>query len=208
MLPNTRHRLCIWHLEQNAICRFGALKKDRDFKNAFNQCLKMCVTEQEFEEKWQALMQKYELTAHPWYQKVYELKEKWCPALSRDFFSAGILSSQRSESTNHAIGFKASKTTTLTEFYTIFKKTISRWRSTEKYDEFTCSKSIAFTSLPLSGLLKHAAQVKNSINLKIQKLQINIYMIVFMIMVNRFSLCLSLEILKKSLDILWQQLFN
>lgn len=51
VLPNTRHRLCIWHLEQNAICRFGALKKDKEFKYAFNQYLKMCVTEQEFEEK-------------------------------------------------------------------------------------------------------------------------------------------------------------
>ncbi|XP_021734973.1 protein FAR-RED IMPAIRED RESPONSE 1-like [Chenopodium quinoa] len=76
VLPNTRHRLCIWHLEQNAITRFGALKKDKESK-----------------------------------------------------------------------------------FYTIFKKTTNRWRSTEKYDEFTCSKSIAFTSLPLSGMLKHAAQV-------------------------------------------------
>ncbi|XP_021746050.1 protein FAR1-RELATED SEQUENCE 5-like [Chenopodium quinoa] len=160
VLPNTRHRLCIWHLEQNAITRFGALKKDKEFKYAFNQCLKGCVTEQEFEEKWQAMMQKYDLTTHSWYKRVYELKEKWCPALSRDFFSARILSSQRSESTNHAIGFKASKATTLIEFNTTFKKTTNRWRSTKKYDEFTCSKLIAFTSLPLSGMLKHAAQVK------------------------------------------------
>ncbi|XP_021759155.1 protein FAR-RED IMPAIRED RESPONSE 1-like [Chenopodium quinoa] len=173
VLSNTRHRLCIWNLEQNAITRFGALKKDKEFKYAFNQCLKMCVTEQEL--KWQEMMQKYELTAHSWYQRVYELKEKWCPSLSRDFFSAGILSSQRSESTNHAIRFRASKATTLTEFYTIFKKTTNRWRSTEKYDEFTCSKSIAFTLLPLSGMLKH---------------------------LHRFSLCHSLEILKRSLDTL------
>ncbi|XP_021747430.1 protein FAR1-RELATED SEQUENCE 5-like [Chenopodium quinoa] len=160
VFPNTRHKLCIWHLEQNAITRFGALKKDKEFKYAFYQCLKMCVIEQEFEAKWQAMMQKYDLTAHSWYQGVYELKEKWCPALSRDFFSAGILSSQRSESTNQAIEFRAIKATTLTEFYTIFKKTTNRWRSTEKYDEFTCSKSIAFTSLPLSGMLNHAAHVK------------------------------------------------
>ncbi|XP_021751560.1 protein FAR1-RELATED SEQUENCE 5-like [Chenopodium quinoa] len=105
------------------------------------------------------MLQKYELTENSWYKRVYELKDKWCPALCRDFFSAGILSSQRSESTNHAIGFRASKATTLTEFYTIFKKTTNRWRSTEKYDEFTFSKSIAFTSLPLFGMLKHAAQV-------------------------------------------------
>ncbi|XP_021746804.1 uncharacterized protein LOC110712643 [Chenopodium quinoa] len=110
VLPNTRHTLCIWHLEQNAITRFGALKKDKEFK---------------------------------------------------DFFSAGILLSQRSESTHHAIGFRASNANTLTEFYTIFKKTTNRWRSTEKYNEFTCSKSIAFTSLLLSGMLKHATQLND-----------------------------------------------
>uniref|UniRef100_A0A803N024 FAR1 domain-containing protein n=1 Tax=Chenopodium quinoa TaxID=63459 RepID=A0A803N024_CHEQI len=91
--------------------------------------------------------------------RVYNLKEKWCPALSKDFFSAGILSSQRSESTNHAVGFRANKSTTLTEFYGIFVRTIKRWRSDEKYNEFIYSKSIAFTSLPLSGMLKHVAQV-------------------------------------------------
>ncbi|XP_021714960.1 protein FAR1-RELATED SEQUENCE 9-like [Chenopodium quinoa] len=119
----------------------------------------MCVTEQEFKAKWQAMLQKYELTEHSWYKRVYELKDKWCPALCRDFFSAGILSSQRSESTNHAIGFRASKATTLTKFYTIFKKTTNRWRSTKKYNKFTYRKSIAFTSLPLSKMLKHATQV-------------------------------------------------
>ncbi|XP_021758560.1 protein FAR-RED IMPAIRED RESPONSE 1-like [Chenopodium quinoa] len=105
------------------------------------------------------MIQKFDLVNHAWYQRVYNLKEKWCPALSKDFFSTGILSSQRSESTNHVVGFRANKSTTLTEFYGIFVRTIKRWRSDEKYNEFTCSKSIAFTSLPLSGMLKHAAQV-------------------------------------------------
>uniref|UniRef100_A0A803KXH2 SWIM-type domain-containing protein n=2 Tax=Chenopodium quinoa TaxID=63459 RepID=A0A803KXH2_CHEQI len=159
VLPDTRHRLCIWHLEQNAITRFGALKRDNEFKKIFNKCLKGCVTETEFEERWKEMIQKFDLVNHAWYQRVYNLKEKWCPAFSKDFFSAGILSSQRSESTNHAVGFRANKSTTLTEFYRIFVRTIKRWRSDEKYNEFTCSKSIAFTSLPLSGMLKHAAQV-------------------------------------------------
>ncbi|XP_021756200.1 protein FAR1-RELATED SEQUENCE 5-like [Chenopodium quinoa] len=158
VLPDTRHRLCIWHLEQNAITRFGALKRDNEFKKIFNKCLKGCVTETEFEERWKEMIQKFDLVNHAWYQRVYNLKEKWCPPFSKDFFSAGILSSQRSESTNHAVGFRANKSTTLTKFYRILVRNIKRWRSDEKYNEFTCSKSIAFTSLPLSGMLKHVAQ--------------------------------------------------
>ncbi|XP_021773571.1 protein FAR-RED IMPAIRED RESPONSE 1-like [Chenopodium quinoa] len=144
VFPEVRHRLCIWQLEQNAITRFGSLKRDKDFKRTFSYCLKQCVTEVEFETEWNSMIEKYNLQED---------------TLSKDFFSAGILSSQRSESTNHAIGFRENRSTSLTEFYTIFKACIQRWRSTEKHDEFSCSKSTASSAIPLSGLLKHASEI-------------------------------------------------
>ena len=62
------------------------------------------------------------LEDHNWFKRLYDLREKWCTALNKDYFSAGILSSQRSESTNNAIGVSVKKTTSLTAFYGIFKK--------------------------------------------------------------------------------------
>ncbi|XP_056685481.1 protein FAR1-RELATED SEQUENCE 3-like [Spinacia oleracea] len=115
-------------INQNAIPRFGALKRDPTFKNTFNYCLYKCVTVVEFETNWRSMLQQYELIGEEWFTNVYNLREKWCPALSKDFFSDGILSSQRSESTNHAIGFRANRTTSLTDFYRLFKGTIQRWR--------------------------------------------------------------------------------
>ncbi|XP_056685504.1 protein FAR1-RELATED SEQUENCE 5-like [Spinacia oleracea] len=156
VFPDSRHRLCVWHLHQNAITRFGALKRDPTFKKTFNYCLYKCVTVVEFETNWRSILQQYELIGEEWFTNVYDLREKWCPALSKDFFSAGILSSQRSESTNHAIGFRENRTTS---FYRLFKGTIQRWRSTEKQVEFSCSKSVPSSALPLSGLLKHASEV-------------------------------------------------
>ncbi|XP_021727208.1 protein FAR1-RELATED SEQUENCE 5-like [Chenopodium quinoa] len=117
VFPEVRHRLCLWHLEQNAITIFGSLKRDKDFKRTFSY------------------------------------------SLSKDFFSAGIRSSKRSESTNHAIGFRANRLTSLTDFCSIFKACIQRWRSTEKHGEFLCSKSTASSAIPLSGLLKHASEI-------------------------------------------------
>ncbi|XP_056695821.1 protein FAR1-RELATED SEQUENCE 5-like [Spinacia oleracea] len=146
-------------INHNAITRFGALKRDPTFKKTFNYCLYKCVTVVEFETNWRSMLQQYELIGEEWFTNVYDLREKWCPALSKDFFSAGILSSQRSESTNHAIGFRANRTTSLTDFYRLFKGTIQRWRSTEKQAEFSCSKSVPSSALPLSGLLKHASEV-------------------------------------------------
>ncbi|XP_056691887.1 protein FAR-RED IMPAIRED RESPONSE 1-like [Spinacia oleracea] len=57
VFPYSRHRLCVWHLHQNAITRFGALKRDLTFKKTFNYCLYKCVTVVEFETNWRSMLQ-------------------------------------------------------------------------------------------------------------------------------------------------------
>ncbi|XP_056692117.1 protein FAR1-RELATED SEQUENCE 5-like [Spinacia oleracea] len=99
---SSRHRLCLWHLSKNANSRFGLLKSDKNFKNAFYKCLSGCITPNDFEETCKSMINTFKLEKDDWFNRLYGLKEKWCTALSKDFFSAGILSSQRSESTNHA----------------------------------------------------------------------------------------------------------
>ncbi|KAK9689570.1 hypothetical protein RND81_09G067800 [Saponaria officinalis] len=105
--PMSRHRLCLWHILQNALSHFGSLKKDPTFQRAFNKCLRGCFNETEFELAWNKMITDYGLQHDTWFKRLYGIRRKWCTALSKDFFSAGILSSQRSESTNHAIGFHA-----------------------------------------------------------------------------------------------------
>ncbi|XP_021723697.1 protein FAR1-RELATED SEQUENCE 5-like [Chenopodium quinoa] len=159
VFPHSRHRLCIWHLIKNAVSRFGALKRDTTFKDAFNKCLTGCVTEEEFEHCWTNMITTYKLENNRWFKILYSLKEKWCTALSKDFFSAGILSSQRSESANNVVGFKANKNTSLTDFFKIFKQTVTRWRNNESDADFKCSNSKPTSNLPFYGMIKHAAEV-------------------------------------------------
>ncbi|XP_057248881.1 protein FAR1-RELATED SEQUENCE 5-like [Beta vulgaris subsp. vulgaris] len=157
--PTSRHRLCLWHLSQNANQQFGLMKADKEFKNIFHKCLSGCIKTTEFEQNWTTMTTKYKLEDDRWFNRLYSLKEKWCTTFSKDFFSAGILSSQRSESANHAIGFKASKTTSLSDFFSIFQQTVIRWRRQEERDDFDCTKGIPKSDLCMSPLLKHAALV-------------------------------------------------
>ncbi|XP_048501273.2 protein FAR1-RELATED SEQUENCE 5-like [Beta vulgaris subsp. vulgaris] len=159
VFPNTRARLCQWHLYQNAVSHFGTLKSDDTFSDAFKKCLRGCYDSVEFEASWDYMMKKYGLEGDKWFARLYQLKDKWSTALSKDFFSAGILSSQRSESTNNAIGFQASKTTSLYDFFGMFQNTISRWRQTETNDEFVDSKSVPKSYFPMTGMLRHASQI-------------------------------------------------
>ncbi|KAL8492229.1 hypothetical protein ACS0TY_023752 [Phlomoides rotata] len=125
----------------------------------FNKCLSGCGNEEEFENCWTSMITKYELENNGWFNRLYGLKKKWCTALSIGFFSARIRSSQRSESTNHAIGFNASLTTNLTEFYGIYKNTVKRWRRTEQQDEFNCSRALPDIGFEMAGIMRHASEV-------------------------------------------------
>lgn len=47
-----------------------------------------------------SMVEKYDCAKSKWLQNLYVIRELWCPAYSKDCFSGGILSSQRSETTN------------------------------------------------------------------------------------------------------------
>ena len=83
-----------------------------------------CNSEDEFNKCWDNMVATYKMKEneefYKWFDCLYKTRHKWSTGLSKDFFSAGILSSR--ESTNSAIGFEATKTISLTQFYRIFQK--------------------------------------------------------------------------------------
>ena len=155
----TRHRLCVWHIEQNAISHCALLRSDAKFKERFDRCLKLWYNEEQFEREWSSMIDGYNLQNDAWFRKLYGLRHKWCRCLNKDAFSAGMLSSQRSESTNHSISFNSNKQTSLTQFFKLFDAALDRWRETEVENEFKNSKGY---SKPKSNhaLLWQATKVK------------------------------------------------
>ncbi|XP_019152215.1 PREDICTED: protein FAR1-RELATED SEQUENCE 12-like [Ipomoea nil] len=130
VFPTSRHRLCIWHIE----------------------------TEAEFQFYWTRLVTDYKCHKNTWLEKLYDCREKWCPAFNKDYFSGGILSSQRSETTNHSISRRLSKTAGLCDFYSSFVSVISEWRSKENGEDFRCAQGVPAMMMEHVKLLSHARE--------------------------------------------------
>ncbi|XP_019178034.1 PREDICTED: protein FAR1-RELATED SEQUENCE 5-like [Ipomoea nil] len=159
VFSNSNHRLCIWHIGENSKKHIKSLRNKKGFLELFNFLLKYTDTEAEFEFYWTRMMIEYGCYKNVWLNKLYSIREKWCPAFSKEYFSGGILSSQRSESTNHSISRRLSKTAGLCDFYNSFVSVVSEWRSRENGENVRCSQGLAPMVMNHVKLLSHARDI-------------------------------------------------
>lgn len=125
VFSDSHHRLCQWHINQNAPLHFGSLNGDKMFKKLWHKCMNKCDTEEEFENTWKLMMDKFDIGEHNWLSNMYKIRHKWATAFSNGRFSAGLLATSRSESTNSALKKAGSTTITLYDFVLNFEKVLS-----------------------------------------------------------------------------------
>ncbi|XP_059457607.1 protein FAR1-RELATED SEQUENCE 5-like [Corylus avellana] len=101
VLPNTTHRLCLWHILQKVPEHLAHIyNKYSSFQVEFNHCIHSTLTIEEFETEWRELVGKYGVGENDWLNKLYMRRAKWVPAYLRNSFCAGMSTTQRSESIN------------------------------------------------------------------------------------------------------------
>jgi hypothetical protein len=173
VMPNTSHRLCLWHISKNAPSHLGDLKSDQKFQSLFNKCMSGCDSKEEFESTWSDMINEYKLQNHSWLSGMYKIRHKWSTAYSKDVFSADIKSSKRSESTNSVLGEISGKTTNLSQFLLVFEKMVNKWRQLETEKEFKNSQSMPPRIINISETLRQASMILTH---KIFKLFLNEYL--------------------------------
>ncbi|XP_028122068.1 protein FAR1-RELATED SEQUENCE 5-like [Camellia sinensis] len=105
VMPNTTHRLCTWHLMQNALRYANSIfkdkaMKDKGMKSVLSTFMYDIEDEEEFTLKWEEMLDKYEVRDNHWLKLTFGVKEKWGWPYVRNAWGAGMSSTQLSESFN------------------------------------------------------------------------------------------------------------
>ncbi|KAL6125037.1 hypothetical protein ACLB2K_077545 [Fragaria x ananassa] len=96
VMPEARHRLCIWHIGKNVFIHL----KSKEKLKAFNKCKRKYQTVEQFERLWQEMIDELDLHDDIWMGNMNEKIDKFCQAFFSDIFMAGMRSTQRCEGIN------------------------------------------------------------------------------------------------------------
>ncbi|CAL8151977.1 unnamed protein product [Prunus armeniaca] len=142
--PETCHRLCIWHIYQNAAKHLSnAFEKFKNFTKDFGRCIYDYEDEDDFINAWNNMLEKYNLKDNDWLRRLFNIKEQWALVYGRQTFCADITTTQRSESMNSAL-----------KKYRL----VEDRRYQELKAEFRASQSSPALSFPVE-ILKHASNI-------------------------------------------------
>jgi hypothetical protein len=91
VLPNTIHRLCMWHIMKKLPEKIDAyLLKDDEFRKMINSCVWDSKTTKEFETRWQAWITTYHLESNEWLVGQYHIRESWIQLILEAFLLAAF----------------------------------------------------------------------------------------------------------------------
>ncbi|XP_004309848.1 PREDICTED: protein FAR1-RELATED SEQUENCE 5-like [Fragaria vesca subsp. vesca] len=155
VMPEARHRLCIWHIGQNAN---GHLKLAKKLK-AFNRCIRKYQTVVQFDRLWQDMLDEFDLHDNDWINSMYEKRDKFCQAFFRDIFMAGMRSTQRCERMNKDFKLVLSKSKTFVQVVSLVDRTLMRIRNNQERDDFNTMNSFHSAKTHLEDLEKQASSV-------------------------------------------------
>ncbi|GKC95521.1 FAR1-related sequence 5-like protein [Tanacetum coccineum] len=121
--PESKHRLCMWHIMQKIPA------KDKFGKIVWN----MFIGPGEFEDRWNKLMEEFNLVNHKWLAKMYHLRSSWVPTFFVDSLLCGLMRTTcRSESENSFFSYFTSFGSTLVKFMLCYEFEMERQRHTQE----------------------------------------------------------------------------
>lgn len=150
----TEHRYCMWHIMKKLPDKVGSvICRDTDFLKEITSLVWSDEVEpDEFEEKWELILESFGLTDNEWLNQMFEMRECWIPAYFRDTYLGGIQrTTSRSESENSFYGNFTNPHLSLVEFWMRYQSALDaqRWKHSKLTADTKISRPILKTPLKL-----------------------------------------------------------
>lgn len=170
VFPNSDHRLCTWHIEQNMARNLSpAMLSD------FRTLVHSEFDEDEFERKWVEFKIKHKVSDdNKWLKRMYNLRKKWAATYTKGRVFLGMKSNQRSESLNSKLHRLLDRKMSLVILVEHYEHCLSRIHHQEAELDAKASQSVPFTANEATLIEKDAARVFTPKIFK--KVKVEIYM--------------------------------
>ncbi|KAG6643252.1 hypothetical protein CIPAW_09G196800 [Carya illinoinensis] len=159
VFPKSRHRFCLWHILKKVPEKLGS---HRAYKSGLKTQLMKCVydsqTIEEFEKSWEELIGAYNLEENVWLQSLYAERTHWVPVFLKEYFWAGMSTTQRSESMNAFFDGYVHAKTNLKEFVDQFDNALRKKMENEISSDFQ-SFSVTIPCISRSPMEKRFQQL-------------------------------------------------
>ncbi|KAF5462201.1 hypothetical protein F2P56_018228 [Juglans regia] len=137
VFPDSRHRFCLWHILKNVSEKLGSHSAyNTGLKSQLLKCVYDSQTIEEFESCWDVLITTYNLHENAWLQSLYIEHRYWAPVFLKDFFWAGMSTTQQSESVNSFFDGFVHARTNLKEFVDQFDNALRKKIENENEADF------------------------------------------------------------------------
>ncbi|KAF5457988.1 hypothetical protein F2P56_022056 [Juglans regia] len=137
VFPESRHRFCLWHILKKVPEKLGSYAA---YKSGLKSHLMKCVydtqTVEEFEKCWDGLLNTYDLHENVWLKSLYDERQHWVPVFLKEYFWAGMSTTQRSESMNAFFDGYVHAKTNLKEFVDQFDSALRKKIENENNADF------------------------------------------------------------------------
>ncbi|KAG5546375.1 hypothetical protein RHGRI_018528 [Rhododendron griersonianum] len=125
-------KLCTWHMMQNALKHMNSIfRGPSGVREVLGKFLDE-YEEEEFVMAWNAMLDEYNLRGNTWLQRIFDLREKWARPYVRWAWSAGMNSTQLSESFNSDLKDYLRSDHNLVQFFTHFERLLDEKRCKER----------------------------------------------------------------------------
>nr|XP_027101054.1 protein FAR1-RELATED SEQUENCE 5-like [Coffea arabica] len=159
VMPETFHDLCTFHIRCNFMKHLdNHYKENSDLPYMFGACMYDIEEVKQFNKLWEAMVKKHNLENNEWLSGLYRIRDKWARCMMKERWTAGMRSTQLSESLNAAIKNYLKLDHDLVQFFRHFNLVVDDKRHNELIAEYEMRQKLPMVGLRQTLMLVHAAE--------------------------------------------------